>query len=162
MPSGNAALICHYVHSLARKLANRRASRADMAIRNVISTLNNDGSEVMGPGVLMYHHPGNDITTGSLLTVESNHFCVLKSRGAGFNVYGGGQYPVQTTDRPLIGSIQQAFYSGQSHRQYEAIFVSSAKSVAKAKGLALSRELAEMVYDVDYTCRASWRPTESP
>jgi membrane protease subunit (stomatin/prohibitin family) len=121
-----------------------------MAIRNVISTLNNDGTEVMGPGVLMYHHPGNDIQTGSLLTVESNHFCVLKSRGAIFEVYSGGQYPVQTTDRPLIGSIQQAFYSGQSPWQYEALFVSAAKSVAKAQGLALSRELAEMVYDVDY------------
>ena len=121
-----------------------------MAIRNVISTLNNDGTEVMGPGVLMYHHPGNDIQTGSLLTVESNHFCVLKSRGAIFDVYSGGQYPVQTTDRPLIGSIQQAFYSGQSPWQYEALFVSAAKSVAKAQGLALSRELAEMVYDVDY------------
>jgi len=121
-----------------------------MAIRNVISTLNNDGTEVMGPGILMYHHPGNDIMTGSLLTVESNHFCVLKSRGAIFNVYAGGQYPVQTTDRPLIGSIQQAFYSGQSPWQYEALFVSAAKSVAKAQGLALSRELAELVYDVDY------------
>ena len=121
-----------------------------MAIRNVISTLNNDGTEVMGPGVLMYHHPGNDIMTGSLLTVESNHFCVLKSRGAIFNVYEGGQYPVQTTDRPILGSIQQAFYSGQSPWQYEALFVSAAKSVAKAQGLALSRELAELVYDVDY------------
>jgi membrane protease subunit (stomatin/prohibitin family) len=98
----------------------------------------------------MYHHPGNDIMTGSLLTVESNHFCVLKSRGAIFNVYAGGQYPVQTTDRPIMGSIQQAFYSGQSPWQYEALFVSAAKSVAKAQGLALSRELAELVYDVDY------------
>jgi membrane protease subunit (stomatin/prohibitin family) len=121
-----------------------------MAIRNVISTLNNDGTEVMGPGVLMYHHPGNDIMTGSLLTVESNHFCVLKSRGAIFNVYEGGQYPVQTTDRPIMGSIQQAFYSGQSPWQYEALFVSAAKSVAKAQGLALSKEMAELVYDVDY------------
>src|SRR5580658_433086 len=121
-----------------------------MAIRNVISTLNADGTEVMGPGILMYHHPGNDIMTGSLLTVESNHFCVLKSRGAIFNVYEGGQYPVQTTDRPIMGSIQQAFYSGQSPWQYEALFVSAAKSVAKAQGLALSRELAELVYDVDY------------
>src|SRR5712664_465216 len=68
-----------------------------MAIRNVVSTLAGDGTEVMGPGVLMYHYPGNDIMNGSLLTVESNHFCVLKSRG-----------------------------------------------------LALSRELAEMVYDVEY------------
>lgn len=121
-----------------------------MAIRNVISTLNPDGTEIMGPGILMYHHPGNDIMNGSLLTVESNHFCVLKSRGAIFAVYEGGQYQVQTTDKPLIGSVQQAFYGGQSPWQYEALFVSAAKSVAKSQGLALSRELAELVYDVDY------------
>jgi len=121
-----------------------------MAIRSVISTLSSDGTEIMGPGVLMYHHPGNDIMNGSLLTVESNHFCVLKSRGAVLNVYETGQYPVETPQRPLIGSMQQAFYGGQSPWQYEALFVSRAKSVVKAKGLALSRELAEMVYDVDY------------
>jgi membrane protease subunit (stomatin/prohibitin family) len=121
-----------------------------MAIRNVVSTLSPDGTEVMGPGVLMYHYPGNDIMNGSLLTVESNHFCVLKSRGAILNVYETGQYPVETPQRPLIGSMQQAFYGGQSPWQYEALFVSRAKSVVKAEGLALSRELAEMVYDVDY------------
>jgi membrane protease subunit (stomatin/prohibitin family) len=121
-----------------------------MAVRNVISTLNHDGTEVMGPGVLMYHHPGNDIMNGSLLTVESNHFCVLKSRGAILNVYETGQYPVDTPQRPLIGNLQQAFYGGQSPWQYEALFISRAKSVAKAKGVALSRELAELVYDVDY------------
>jgi len=121
-----------------------------MAIRSVISTLNSDGTEVMGPGVLMYHYPGNDIMSGSLLTVESNHFAVLKSRGAILNVYETGQYPVSTPQRPLIGSMQQAFYGGQSPWQYEVLFVSRAKSVAKAKGVALSRELAELVYDVDY------------
>ena len=121
-----------------------------MSVRSVISTLNSDGTEVMGPGVLMYHYPGNDIMNGSLLTVESNHFCVLKSRGAILNVYETGQYPVDTPQRPLIGSMQQAFYGGQSPWQYEVLFVSRAKSVAKAKGVALSRELAELVYDVDY------------
>ncbi len=121
-----------------------------MAVRSVISTLNHDGTEVMGPGVLMYHYPGNDIMNGSLLTVESNHFAVLKSRGAILNVYETGQYPVSTPQRPLIGSMQQAFYGGQSPWQYEVLFVSRAKSVAKAKGVALSRELAELVYDVDY------------
>src|SRR5579863_5207323 len=121
-----------------------------MAMRNVISTLNHDGTEVMGPGVLMYHYPANDIMNGSLLTVESNHFAVLKSRGAILNVYDTGQYPVSTPQRPLIGSMQEAFYGGQSPWQYEVMFVSAAKSVAKAKGLALSRELAELVYDVDY------------
>src|SRR5215470_11871664 len=133
------------------RLHHARTGRSgDMAIRNVVSTLTNDGTEIMGPGVLMYHHPGNDIMNGSLLTVESNHFCVLKSRGAILNVYETGQYPVETPQRPLIGSMQQAFYGGQSPWQYEALFVSRAKSVVNAKGLALSRELAEMVYDVDY------------
>ncbi|HTW05860.1 MAG TPA: hypothetical protein VMF87_36580, partial [Streptosporangiaceae bacterium] len=65
-----------------------------MALRNVISTLNHDGTEVMGPGILMYHYPNNDIMNGSLLTVENNHFCVLKSRGAVLDVYETGQYQV--------------------------------------------------------------------
>jgi membrane protease subunit (stomatin/prohibitin family) len=121
-----------------------------MAVRSVISTLNTDGTGVMGPGILMYHHPGSDIMNGSLLTVESNHFCVLKSRGAILNVYETGQYPVETPQRPLLGNIQQAFYGGQSPWQYEALFVTRAKSVVKAQGVALSRELAELVYDVDY------------
>jgi membrane protease subunit (stomatin/prohibitin family) len=121
-----------------------------MAVRNVISTLTQDGTEVMGPGVLMYHYPGNDIMNGSLLTVESNHFCVLKSRGAILNVYETGQYPVETPQRPLIGSFQPAFYGGQSPWQYEALFIARAKSVVKTQGMALSSELAELVYDVDY------------
>lgn len=75
----------------------------------------------IGPKILMWHHPGNDITNGSLLTVESNHFCVLKSRGAILAVYETGQYPLQTPERAVLGSIQQAFYGGQSPWQYEAL-----------------------------------------
>lgn len=62
-----------------------------VGIRNVISTLSADGREVMGPNVLLYHHPESAIVSGSLLTVESNHFCVLKSRGAVLNVYETGR-----------------------------------------------------------------------
>jgi membrane protease subunit (stomatin/prohibitin family) len=114
----------------------------------------------MGPGVLMYHYPGNDIMNGSVLTVESNHFCVFKSRGAILNVYETGQYPVESPQRPLIGSVQQAFYGGQSPWQYEALFIARAKSVAKAQGMALSSELAELDYDVDYG--STRRSTRSP
>jgi membrane protease subunit (stomatin/prohibitin family) len=119
-------------------------------IRNVISTLTSDGQEVMGPEVLLWHYPDNNIMNGSLLTVESNHFCVLKSRGAILNVYETGQYTVQTPDRPIFGSLQQAFYGGQSPWQYEALYVNRAKLVLKTSGMALSREMAEMVYSVDY------------
>ena len=119
-------------------------------IRNVISTLTDNGEEVMGPEVLLWHYPNNDIVNGSLLTVESNHFCVLKSRGAILNVYETGQYTVQTPDRPIFGSLQQAFYGGQSPWQYEALYINRSKLVLKTTGMALSREMAEMVYSVDY------------
>lgn len=119
-------------------------------IRNVISTLSDNGEEVMGPDILLWHYPHNDIMNGSLLTVESNHFCVLKSRGAILNVYETGQYTIQTPDRPLFGSMQQAFYGGQSPWQYEALYINRAKLLLKTSGLALSREMAEMAYSVDY------------
>lgn len=122
-----------------------------MAIaRQVISTLTNDGKEVMGPGVLVWHYPDNSIVNNSLLTVESNHFCVLKSRGAILSVYDTGQYPVTTPDKPILGSFTQAFFGGQSPWQYEALYVNRAKMVVKAKGLALSSEMAELAYEVDY------------
>jgi membrane protease subunit (stomatin/prohibitin family) len=118
--------------------------------RSVISTMGNDGRELMGPGVLAWHYPDNSIVSGSLLTVESNHFCVLKSRGAILNVYDTGQYPVTTPDKPILGSFTTAFFGGQSPWQYEAIYVNRAKMIVKAKGLALSAEMAEMSYEVDY------------
>lgn len=121
-----------------------------MAMRNVISTLTASGEEVMGPDVLLYHYPGNDILNGSLLTVESNHFCVLKSRGAILNVYETGQYPVDTPQKVLIGAIQQAFYGGQSPWQYEAIYINRAKLVIRTEGQALSQEMAPLHYQVDY------------
>jgi membrane protease subunit (stomatin/prohibitin family) len=112
--------------------------------------MSNDGREVMGPSVLLYHHPESAIVSGSLLTVESNHFCVLKSRGAILNVYETGQYPVQTPDKPLLGSFTQAFFGGTSPWQYEALYVNRTKMVIKTKGLALSAEMAEMSYEADY------------
>jgi len=119
-------------------------------IRNVVSTLGPNGEELLGPDILLWHYPDSSIMNGSLLTVESNHFCVLKSRGAILNVYETGQYTVQTPDRPLFGSMQQAFYGGQSPWQYEALYINRAKLVLKTNGMALSREMAEMVYSVDY------------
>ena len=119
-------------------------------IRNVISTLDPSGQEVMGPDIVLFHYPSNDIVNGSLLTVESNHFCVLKSRGAILNVYETGQYPVDTPQSVLFGSIQQAFYGGQSPWQYEALYINRSKLVVSTQGVALSSEMAEMNYGVDY------------
>ena len=119
-------------------------------VRTVISTLTANGEEAMGPEVLLWHYPDPNVVSGSLLTVESNHFCVLKSRGAILNVYETGQYPLQTPDRPMFGKLVQDYYGGQSPWQYEVIYINRAKLILKTSGLALSREMAEMAYSVDY------------
>src|ERR1035437_8682351 len=126
-----------------------------MAFRNVISTLLPSGEEIMGPEMVLWHWPSNDITNQSLLTVESNHFCVLKSRGAILQVYETGQYPIEIPQKPLFGAIQSAFYGGQSPWQFEALYINRAKLVIKTSGKALSRELALMNYDVDYYIHVS-------
>jgi len=118
-------------------------------LKGVISTLSPDGQELMGPDVLLFHYPDNSIVSGTLLTVDTNHFCVLKSRGAILNVYETGQFTVATPDKPIIGSVISAFYGG-SPWQFEAIYINRAKLVVKTRGTALSREMAEMAYDVDY------------
>jgi membrane protease subunit (stomatin/prohibitin family) len=121
-----------------------------MPINQVISTLQPDGREVMGPGILLWHHPEARVINGALLTVESNHFCVLKSRGAILNVYETGQFAVQTPDRAIRGAFTTAFFGGQSPWQYEVIYINRAKMVTKSVGTALSAEMAELSYEVDF------------
>ncbi len=119
--------------------------------RQVITTLNADGTDVMGPAITAWKYPDENIVSGSLLTVESNHFAILKSRGAVLNVYETGQYPIITPDKPLLGGLVRDFFTGgASPWQYETIYVQRAKQVVKNKGIATSREMAEVIYQVDY------------
>lgn len=118
--------------------------------RTVISTLQDNGVDVMGPDILAFHYPSESIVSGSLLTVEANHFAVLKSRGAILNTYETGQFAVSTPDKPLLGSFTQAFFSGQSPWQYEVLYINRAKLLVKANGVATTREMAEVDYVVDF------------
>ncbi|MGY6257277.1 SPFH domain-containing protein [Paraburkholderia caledonica] len=118
--------------------------------RTVISTVDNEGRDVMGLRTLAFKYPTNRIVSGSLLTVESNHFAVVKSRGAILNTYETGQYQIQTPDKPIIGSFVQGFFGGDTPWQYEVIYVQRSKLLAQNKGIATSKEMALMEYTVDY------------
>jgi membrane protease subunit (stomatin/prohibitin family) len=118
--------------------------------RQVITTLDRDGLSILTPKVMAYKYPDENIVSGSLLTVESNEFCVLKSRGAVLEVYEVGQYPVQTPNQPIIGNFVQGFFGGASPWLYEPIYVSRAKLLCRTEGIATSREMAELVYQVDF------------
>jgi membrane protease subunit (stomatin/prohibitin family) len=122
-----------------------------MAIaRQVITPLLRDGTDMLGITNIAAKIVDESIVSGSLLTVESNHFCILKSRGAVLNVYETGQYALVTPDKPLVGSIVQGFFGGASPWVYEVIYVNRSKLLVSNKGVATSAEMAEVAYQVDY------------
>jgi membrane protease subunit (stomatin/prohibitin family) len=122
-----------------------------MAIaRQVITSLLRDGTDMLGTKNVAVKIIDESIVSGSLLTVESNHFCVLKSRGAVLNVYETGQYALITPDKPLVGSIVQGFFGGTSPWVYEVIYINRSKLLVSSKGVATSAEMAEVAYQVDY------------
>src|ERR1700742_2850111 len=119
-------------------------------LRQVITSLLSDGTDMLGTKVLAVKIVDESIVSGSLLTVESNHFCVLKSRGAVLNVYETGQYALTTPDKPLLGSIAQGFFGGSSPWVFEVIYINRSKLLVRSQGIATSAEMAEMAYQVDY------------
>ena len=122
-----------------------------MAIaRQVITSLLKDGADMLGITNIAAKIVDESIVSGSLLTVESNHFCILKSRGAVLNVYETGQYALTTPDKPLVGSIVQGFFGGSSPWVYEVIYINRSKLLVSNKGIATSAEMAEVAYQVDY------------
>ena len=122
-----------------------------MAItRQVITSLGRDGDDLLGSKNIAVKIADDSIVSGSLLTVESNHFCVLKSRGAVLKVYETGQYALITPDKPLLGSVVQGFFGGASPWVYEVIYINRSKLLIRSQGIATSAEMAEMSYQVDY------------
>ena len=127
-----------------------------MAItRQVITSLQRDGTDMLGTKQLAVKIVDESIVSGSLLTVESNHFAVLKSRGAVLNVYETGQYALTTPDKPLIGSVVQGFFGGASPWVYEVIYINRSKLLVRNTGIATSAEMAEMAYQSSITISMS-------
>ena len=118
--------------------------------RQVITALNRDGTDMLGTRNVAIKIVDESIVSGSLLTVESNHFCILKSRGAVLQVYETGQYALVTPDKPLVGSIVQGFFGGASPWVYEVIYVNRSKLLVRSSGIATSAEMAEVSYQADY------------
>jgi len=118
--------------------------------RQVITALNRDGTDMLGTKNVAIKIVDESIVSGSLLTVESNHFCILKSRGAVLQVYETGQYALVTPDKPLVGSIVQGFFGGASPWVYEVIYINRSKLLVRSSGVATSAEMAEVSYQADY------------
>jgi membrane protease subunit (stomatin/prohibitin family) len=119
--------------------------------RQVITALERNGTDKLGINNLALKLVDEtSIVSGSLLTVESNHFCIVKSRGAVLAVYDTGQYSLVTPDKPIIGSIVQGFWGGNAPWVYEIIYINRAKLLVSTRGMATTAEMAEVSYQADY------------
>jgi hypothetical protein len=127
------------------------------SVPNVISARTSDGEEVMGPETLLWRYREGDVVNGSLLTVEANHFCVLKLHSAILDVYEAGQYIVQTPDQPDSNLRQLTFNGEPIPLLHEALYINRAKLLVKISGVALSHEMVEVEYRVDYTIHIATR-----
>jgi hypothetical protein len=135
-----------------KRTKQARASREEVlltSIPNVISTTN--GGETLGLETLLWCYYENNIVNGSLLTVESNQFCVLKLYGQVISVYEAGLYVLQDLHSSLFDSIQLAFSGEPIPWEYEILCINRAKLVGRASGVVLSSEMTEINYQVDYT-----------
>ncbi|MBE7210769.1 MAG: SPFH domain-containing protein, partial [Gluconacetobacter diazotrophicus] len=118
--------------------------------RQVITALNRDGTDMLGTRNVAIKLVDDSIVSGSLLTVEASHFCILKSRGVVLQVYETGQHTLLTPDKPIVGSVVQGFFGGASPWVYEVIYVNRAKLLVRSSGIATSAEMAEVAYQADY------------
>ena len=119
--------------------------------RQVITALERNGTDKLGINNLALKLVDETrIVSGSLLTVESNYFCIVKSRGAVLAVYDTGQYSLVTPDKPIIGSIVQGFWGGNAPWVYEVIYINRAKLLVSTRGMATTAEMAEVSYQADY------------
>ncbi|BCU68413.1 hypothetical protein HS7_18500 [Sulfolobales archaeon HS-7] len=116
----------------------------------VVSTLLENGTSFMDQNTIMWRYPDASIFSGSYLVVESNEVAVVKSRGAILGIYQQGQYQLQTPDKPITGFIRRELYGGVAPWLYEVIFINLARLLVTTRGLAYTKELAEVEYDVTY------------
>lgn len=119
-------------------------------IRQVISTLDGSGKDHLGLNALAWRWPDNSVMDNSLLTVEANQLAVVKSRGVLLDVYDTGQHTIKSGDKPLLGSVVQGFFGGNSPWQFEIIYTQRSKMRVQNKGIATTKEMAEISYVADY------------
>ena len=106
-----------------------------MAItRQVITSLQRDGTDALGTRTVAMKIVDESIVSGSLLTVESNHFCILKSRGAVLNVGVDQSSDARCLDVSQVSGISFWAHVGQASMPLEVVFIIPETQYAASTG----------------------------
>ncbi|BBD73719.1 hypothetical protein HS1genome_2108 [Sulfodiicoccus acidiphilus] len=118
--------------------------------RAVVRTLQEDGRDMMGPGVIMWRDHNVDIRNRSRLIVESNQKAVVRIQGQVVGVYDAGAHDLNTPNNPVSNFFSRLGYGGNVPWLTEVIFVSSGRFEARSAGVSQTSELIPLQYQVAY------------
>jgi len=118
--------------------------------RTVVRTLQENGQDMMAPGVILWRDHNVDIRNRSRLIVESNQKAVVRVQGQVTAVYDAGAYDLNTPNNPVSNFFSRLGYGGNVPWLAEVIFASLARFEARSVGVSQSSELIPLQYQVAY------------
>lgn len=121
-----------------------------VVFRAVIRTLQENGQDALGPGVILWRDHNVDIRNRSRLIVESNQKAVVRIQGQITAVYDSGAYDLNTPNNPVSNFFSKMGYGGNIPWTVEALFASLARFEARSISVSQSSELIPLQYQVAY------------
>ncbi|MGC8585587.1 MAG: SPFH domain-containing protein [Thermoplasmata archaeon] len=118
--------------------------------RTVVRTLQENGQDIMAPGVMIWRDHNVDIRTRSRLIVESNQKAIVRIQGQVAQVFEPGSYDLSTPNTPVATFFSRLGYGGNVPWTAEAIFFSLARFEARSNGVSQTAELIPLIYQVAY------------
>jgi membrane protease subunit (stomatin/prohibitin family) len=118
--------------------------------RAVVRTLQENGQDMMAPGVILWRDHNVDIRNRSRLIVESNQKAVVRIQGQVTAVYDAGAYDLNTPNNPVSNFFSKLGYGGNVPWLAEVVFASLARFEARSVGVSQSSELIPLQYQVAY------------
>jgi membrane protease subunit (stomatin/prohibitin family) len=123
--------------------------------RAVVRTLQEDGRDMMGPGVIAWRDHNVDIRNRSRLIVESNQKAVVRIQGQITGVFDAGAHDLNTPNSPVANFFSRLGYGGNVPWLTEVIFFSTSRFESRSVGISQTSELIPLQYQVAYYFQVS-------
>jgi membrane protease subunit (stomatin/prohibitin family) len=81
-------------------------------VRQVVRSLQEDGRDTLSPGVMIWRDHNVDIQNRSILIVESNEKCVVRTQGLITDVYGAGSTNLNSPNSGVYSTFKRLNYGG--------------------------------------------------
>ncbi|PSN83526.1 hypothetical protein B9P99_04155 [Candidatus Marsarchaeota G1 archaeon OSP_B] len=118
--------------------------------RAVVRTLQENGQDMMAPGVIIWRDHNVDIRNRSIVIVESNQKAVVRIQGQIQTVLDAGSHNLNTPNNPVSNFFARLAYGGNVPWTVEVLFVSLARFEARSAGVSQSAELIPLQFQVAY------------